>query len=104
MPRATAELSDWLQHDPGARNGLIIAAKKAEGSAKHYLAGIRDERVRDMVRQLTPAEVTDIAGGGTNPFMGVPQRVYISAIEADHGSLRNQNKQLAEALAARMLG
>ena len=103
MADSTAGLSCWLQQDPTARNGLVIAAGQANGSARRFLAGIADERLRNMVRQLTPGEVTDVAGNGTNPFSDVPRKVCVSALEADHRCLRKANKQFADALAAEML-
>ena len=53
--------------------------------------------------RLNRSSLTDVAGNGTNPFMGVSMTVYVSALEADHGSLRKENKQFAEALAAEMI-
>ncbi len=103
MPESTAAFSHWFSSDPTARNGLIISAWQAKGSARRYLASIADERLRDMVRHLTPGEVTDVAGNCTSPFMAVPVTVYVSALEAEHRSLRNENKQIADALAAEMI-
>ncbi len=111
MPNPTAGLSPWLKQDPAARDQLVIAAWQAQGSARRYLAGIGDERLRDIVRHLTPADVSEVAGNGTNPFVDVSTAasgasevsVYVSALEAEIRSLRKERKQLAEALAAEML-
>ena len=110
MSDPTAGLSHWLKHEPVVRHELVIAAWQAKGSVRRYLAGIGDERLRDIVRDLTPGEVADIAGSGTNPFLvastasGASEASgYLSALEAEIRSLREDRKQLAGALAAEML-
>ena len=111
MPDLTVGLSHWLQQDPAARGQLVIAAWQANGSVSRYLAGIHDERLRDIVRGLTPGEVTDVAGGGANPFLVAKAAAsgasevsrYVSALETENRSLRRECKQLADALAAAML-
>lgn len=111
MSRSTAGLSDWLAQDPRARGELVIAAWNAKGSAGRYLAGIHDERLRDIVCDLTPGEVADVAGDGTNPFWLATAAAseasefsgYVSAVEAENRSLRRECKQLADALAAALL-
>ena len=64
MPDPTVGLCHWLQQDPAARGELVVAAWPAKGSVSRYLAGIHDERLRDVVRDLTRGEVTDAAGDG----------------------------------------
>lgn len=111
MSHPTVGLSNWLMHDPTARGELVIVAWQAKGSASRYLAGIHDERLRDIVRDLTPGEVADVAGDGTNPFLlattAVPEASefsgYVAALEAENRSLRRERKQLADELAAAML-
>ena len=111
MLAPTAGLSHWLKHNPAAHDELVIAAWQAKGSARCFLTGIGDDRLRDIVRPLTPAEVTDVAGNGTNPFLldstaasGASEASgYVSALEAEIRSLRKERKQLADALAEEML-
>lgn len=112
MPDPTVELSHWLQQDPATRDQIVIAAWQSKGSARRFLAGIGDERLRDIIGNLTPAEVSDVAGSDdTNPFLlaTVPPRMaaevsgYVSALEAENRSLRKECKQLADALATELL-
>ena len=112
MPDPTVGLSHWFQQDPAARDQIVIAAWQSKGSARRFLAGIGDERLRDIIRDLTPAEVSEIAGSDdANPFLlaAAPPRAaaevsgYVSALEAENRSLRKERKQLADALAAEML-
>ena len=70
-----------------------------------------DERLRDIIRKLTPAEVSEVAGNDTNPFMlaTAPPRTasevlgQVSALEAEIRLLRRERQQLADALATEML-
>lgn len=70
-----------------------------------------DKRLRDIIRKLTPAEVSEVAGNDTNPFMlaTAPPRTasevlgQVSALEAEIRLLRRERQQLADALATEML-
>ena len=61
-----------------------------------------DERLRDIIRKLTPAEVSEVAGNDTNPFM-LATAPPLVAFEAEIRRLRSEHKQLADALATEML-
>lgn len=112
MPDPTVGLSHWLQQDPAARDHIVIAAWQSKGSARRFLAGIGDERLRDIIRDLTPAEVSEVAGSDdVNPFLLATASPlarsevsgYVSALEAENRSLRKQCRQLASALATEIL-
>ena len=96
MPEPTAEFSHWLSPDPTARNGLIIAAWQATGSARRYLAGIADERLRDMVRDVLVTNTRDFVLVGKD-FVGPNiNAVNLRSLASARGRMSDRDRQQLE--------